>query len=65
MHHSQIKASRLGGIRLLENPNKIVAYLSQFEKLFYFIFFWHGFVLLTHSLKLKYFQVRSTFHLHE
>jgi hypothetical protein len=41
MHHPQIKIARCIGVRLSENTEKIIPYLTQLKKLLYLIFFFH------------------------
>ena len=42
MHHAQVDVAWRIGVRLSEYTEKIIPYLTQLKKLFYWIFFRHN-----------------------
>jgi hypothetical protein len=61
VHHSQVEIGFRVWIRLLKNPNEIIANFSQFEEFFDLVFFGHGEL----DLELQQFENRLSFDLGE
>jgi hypothetical protein len=47
MHHPQIKVGGFVGIRLLKDPDEVIAHLTEFKEFFGFIFLLHDCLDLT------------------